>query len=79
MPPTISAPKTVVLHGGLVAPVESLRLLWQLEDDGYEIRLDKGELVVRPGSRLTAQQRTEIRRRKDSLVALVRYVDEVIA
>ena len=76
---TITGPETIVLPGGLVAPVEALRWLWELEDTGYQIRLDGDELVISPGSQLTRQQRLAIRRHKRPLVTLVRYADEVIA
>lgn len=76
--PTTSALETVVLRGGVVAPVESLRLLWTLEDNGYQIRLDGDELVISPGFRLTRQQRLALRRHKQALIDLVQYAGEVI-
>lgn len=75
---TITGPDTVILRGGQVAPIESLKLLWQLEHGGYQVRLDGDGLVVSPGSRLTRQQRLALRRHKQALIDLVRYV-EVIA
>ena len=64
--------ETVVLHGGLVASLASLRALWSLEDRGFHVRLDGDELVVSPGSRLTSEDCRLIRQLRDELVALVR-------
>ena len=62
-----SETETVILRGGLTAPIESLRLLWELEYAGYRVRLDGEELVISPGSQLTRQQRLAIRRHRRPL------------
>ena len=79
MQPTMPAEPTLILRAGSIAPIESLRLLWQLEASGYQVQLDGDELVITPGSRLTAQQRLDIRRHKRDLIALVQCGDEVVA
>ena len=79
MQTTIAPETSLVLKGGFIAPVEALQLLWHLEDAGYQVHLDGTDLVVSPGSRLTRQQRLDIRRHKTPLIALVQYVDKVIA
>ena len=77
MQPTMPAEPTLILKAGFTAPIEALKLLWQLEADGYRVQLDCDELVVSPGSRLTARQRFDIRRHKRNLIALVQ--SEVVA
>ncbi len=77
---TTSASNTVVLKGGLCTPLAVLRVLWDLEDRGAQVRLAAdGGLLVGPPGLLSAGDRALIRRHRDELVRLVTYVDEVIA
>ena len=66
----------VTLRGGLVVPVEALRILWLLEERDFDVRLaHDGALLVVPGSKLTTDDRRTIRRHRDDLRQLVRYCD----
>lgn len=76
---TTTASETVCLRGGFVASLEALRLLWRLEEAGFQVRLDGPALVVSPGSKLTSVDRVTIRAHRDELVALVRAVEEMVA
>ena len=76
MPTTAPASELVTLRGGLVVPVEALRILWLLEERAFDVRLaDDGVLLVTPGSKLTTDDRRTIRRHRDDLRQLVRYCD----
>ena len=64
----------VQLHGGLTVPVEPLLLGLDLERRGFLVRLDDdGTIVVQPGSRLTDEDRRQIRGWKPDLRALLTY------
>ena len=66
----------VSLRGGLVVPVEALRILWLLEERDFDLQLsDDGVLLVAPASKLTTDDRRTIRRHRDALRQLVRYCD----
>ena len=59
--------------GGLTCPVESLRLLWDLEARGFTLTRDGDALVVQPHERLTRLDYEAIRRWKAHLLALIAY------
>ena len=42
MPATTMAPELVTLRGGLVVSVDALRVLWDLEDRGFDVKLGDG-------------------------------------
>jgi hypothetical protein len=65
----------VTLKDGLVASVQALQLLWQLEDRGFALRPVGDRLQVQPVDLLTAADVAVIRANRDELLALVRYVD----
>lgn len=65
----------VTLLGGLAVPVDALRILWALEARNFGVSLDDGVLLVSPGSRLTANDRSAINHHRDVLRLLVRYCD----
>ena len=69
MPTTTSpASELVSLRGGLVVPVEALRILWALEARDFTIWLTAtGGLRVAPGSRLTTDDRAAIAEHRDEL------------
>ena len=72
-----SEAEPIVLRGGCVVTLSSLRVLWDLEERGFDIHLDGDELVIRPGSRLTADDRAAISRHRDELKRLVAYCESV--
>ncbi len=81
MQTTTTAPELVTLKGGLVVSVDALRMLWDLEDRGFDVKLGDGRLykvLVGPFDRLTAADKAAIRTHRDALAELVRYVDEVV-
>ena len=76
MPTTAQDSELVSLRGGLVVPVEALRILWALEERDFDIRLaDDGVLCVMPGSKLTSADRRAIAAHRDALRELVAYCD----
>ena len=80
MTTTSPVSELVSLRGGLVVPVEALRILWELEEREFDMRLaDDGALLVVPGSKLTADDRHAISQHRDALRTLVRYCDGPIA
>jgi hypothetical protein len=82
MQTTTTAPELLTLKGGTVVSVDALRVLWELEDRGFDVKLGDGhpyKVLVGPPSRLTASDKAAIHTLRDALAALVRYVDEVIA
>ena len=80
MPTTLSTSDVVVLKGGLAVPLEVLQLAWRLEDAGVVMELGtEGSLRAGPGEKLSETDRAAIRQHKPALLALVQYVDEVIA
>lgn len=75
----ITAPETITLQGGFVVTLDALRLVWDLEERGFHVRLaEDGGLLVGPRSRLTPADDRAIRQHRNDLLALVRYVDEAI-
>ena len=82
MQPTTSAPEFVTLKGGVVVSVDALRMLWDLEDRGFGVKLGDGrrfKVLVAPVEGLTATDKAAILRHRDALAELVRYVDPVVA
>ena len=70
----------VVLKGGLSVSVAALRALWSFEDRRLIVKVDdRGRLLVGPGAKLTYEDHAVIRVHRAELIALVRYVDEVVA
>jgi hypothetical protein len=64
----------VNLRGGLTVPAAALRLLFDLQERGFELAAEgKAALIVRPASRLTDDDRCQIRRWKWHLRALLAY------
>ena len=71
----------VTLKGGLSVSAAALRALWDLEDRGLIVKTDNHgrRLLVGPADRLTAEDRTVILKHRMELIALLHYVDEVVA
>jgi hypothetical protein len=66
----------VVLRGGLSIPLAAVLLALDLEARGFRVTADGDGLIVRPGSRLTADDRARIQRHRDALIALTTHCDE---
>ncbi|HEY1307299.1 MAG TPA: hypothetical protein VGF24_27275 [Vicinamibacterales bacterium] len=69
----------VSLRGGLVVPVETYLLMFELEDRGFCLNRDGDVLVVEPHQRLTADDCGRIRRWKRHILALLDYEPPPIA
>ena len=71
--------EVVTLRGGLLAPVDALRLLWDFEERDLIVRLsDDGGLLVGPRNKLTPADRERIRTHRDALVELVKYCNNLV-
>ena len=70
----------VTLKGGLTIPLPALRLVWSLEDRGFEQTLD-GQRRYRcePAGALTDADRAGLARWADQLAAIVAYGHPVVA
>ena len=82
MQTTTTAPELMTLKGGVVVSVDALRMLWDLEDRGFDVKLGDGrrfKVLVAPIDRLTAVDKAAILRHRDALAELVRYVDQLVA
>ena len=69
---TVSSP--ITLKGGLTVSLETLRLLWAFEDRGCTVKVEAGALLIGPRSRITDEEREQIREHRDELLAVVNYV-----
>ena len=82
MQTTTTASELVTLKGGLVVSVDALRMLWDLEDRGFDVKLGDGrpyKVLVGPVHRLTSADKAAIHAHRDALAELVHYVDQVVA
>ncbi len=82
MTPPAGGPELLTLKGGLVVSVDALRILWDLEDRGFDITLGDGrryKVLVGPSDRLTVADKAAIHRHRDALADLVRYVEELVS
>ena len=82
MPATTTAPDLVTFKGGLVVSLDALRVLWDLEHRGFDVKLGDGrryKVLVGPSDRLTPEDKAAIHMHRDALAELVRYVDRVVA
>ena len=81
MQTTTTVPDLVSLKGGLAVSVDAMRVLWGLEDRGFDLKLGDGlryKVFVGPVDRLTAEDKAAIRTHRNALAELVRYVNGVI-
>ena len=77
-----TASELVTLKGGLVVSVDALRMLWDLEGRGFDVKLGDGrrfKVLVGPFDRLTPADKAAIHTHRDALAELVGYVDQVVA
>jgi len=58
---------------GLTIPAEPLRLLWDLEQRGFRLSTDHGDIVIEPFDRLTPADCEALRHWKPQCVALLGY------
>ena len=82
METSITAPELVTLKGGVVVSVDALRMLWDLEDRGFDVKLGDGrryKVLVGPFDRLTVADKAAIHTHRDALAELVGYVEQVDA
>ena len=82
MEATTTAPELVTLRGGLVVSVDALRVLWNLEGRGFDVKLGDGrryKVLVGPSDRLTEKDKAAIHTHRDALAELVRYADHRVA
>jgi hypothetical protein len=75
---SVSNPSLVVLNNGLSVPIDALRLLWELEHRGLDVRVDAEGLSVGPRQQLTDIDRHAIREHKQSLMAMVLLCNQVV-
>jgi hypothetical protein len=55
---------------------EALALARTLSERWFRLKVEDGQLVVRPGSRLSEADRDAIRRHRDALIAIVQRFPE---
>ena len=67
----------VVLRGGLTVSVDALRLLWDLEERGFYMRLDGAIPCIRPSAKLTPSDREALHAHRDEVRALLAYCDNL--
>jgi hypothetical protein len=81
MPTTTTVSDLETLKGGLLVSVDALRMLWTLEDRGFDVKLGDGrrfKVLVAPANGLTDQDKAAIHTHRNALAELVRYVDQVV-
>jgi hypothetical protein len=67
----MNASDFVILRSGLTLPLAAVRLALDLENRGLELTVEGESLAVGPRDRITDHDRTEIRRWRDHLIAIV--------
>ena len=70
----MDASDVITLRGGLTVHVAPLLLLLSLEERGIRVFRDGNDIVIEPWSRLTEQDKTDLRRWKSDALALLSYV-----
>ena len=82
MTTTETAPTSerVLLKSGRSVSLAALRVLWDLEDRAFDLRLTAESTIrVRPAAALTAADRAAILVHRDELRVLIAYCTEVVA
>jgi hypothetical protein len=72
----MNASNFVTLRSGLVLPLPAIQLALDLENRGLALRVEADELVVGPRERITDEDRAEIRRWRNHLIAIVIETDQ---
>jgi len=70
---TPSTSELITLRGGFQIPLPALQLAWDLEARGIVLLIDGDVLVARPGSGVSHEEATELRRYRSELIRLVEY------
>lgn len=70
----IDSERHVFLKGGVVVPVEPVTLLLDLERRGFYLARDGGDVIIQPFSRLTDEDKADIRKWKPEVLTLLSYV-----
>ena len=70
-----SAPLTVALRGGLRVSVPALVLLLSLEQDGRDVVVRAGQLVVDPPTGNQSPRDLDVAAYRRELISLVRYCE----
>lgn len=65
--------EVVTLKAGLTVPASALRLAIDLEARGITLRLDRDELVIRPASRVTADETALLRQHVAAIKVILRH------
>ena len=65
--------EVVVLGGELVMPLAPVLLLLDLEDRGFQVNRNSGDIAIRPFSRLTRADRDALNRWKRDVLTLLNY------
>jgi len=73
MPPPSNPVRYVWLKGGLVLPVEPVLLLLELEARGFQLSRDDDLIWVQPSSKLTDQDKAQLKLWKQHVLALLDY------
>lgn len=63
----------VTLMGGVVVPIVPLRLLLDLESRGFKVSRDGDDIFIAPFSKLTAEDRTQLKLWKPDVLTLLDY------
>ena len=69
----MAASDYVTLRGGLCVPLAPMLLALQLEERGVHMQRDGENVCVKPWSRVTEQERAELKRWKTHILALLDY------
>ena len=68
--PTTTAPELVTLKGGVAVSVDALRLAWDLENRGFDLKPGDGrryQVLVGPANRLTDEDKAAIQMHRNAL------------
>jgi hypothetical protein len=71
--------QTVVLRPGIEVPLDILLFRWDLESRGISMRIDRGDLVVRPKRLLTPEDVARLTRQALALKRLLLHGEELTA
>lgn len=71
---TASEPRLVLLAGGLCVPLPPLALLLELESRGFALSRDGADILVRPFSKLSDDDKKQLKLWKQHVLALLDYV-----
>jgi hypothetical protein len=73
MPPPSDTPRYVQLKGGLVLPLEPVLLVNELEARGFTLSRDEDLIWIRPFSKLTDDDKAQLKLWKPHVLALLDY------